>query len=444
MHDLVPALQQALADEDLALAAAHLGAAAPPEVAVALDRLPPERMAVAYRLLAKDRALAVFEGLTREGQRELIRMLAEEEVVEVFAGLDPDDRVGLLDELPATVAGRLIRRVPEDARAATAVVLGYPRGSVGRRMSPQVVNVQPGHTLEEALARVRERGAAAETIYTIPVVDDSLRLVGVVGLRDLLLHPPQDTVADHLVAPMFAYADEDAEEAARRCVERGVLAFPVVDREDRLVGLLTIDDANRIVAAAGVEDAARAGAAEPLRRPYLLSSVGAVARTRIVWLLVLGVSAVLTVNVLELFEGTLAQNVALALFIPLLTGIAGNTGSQAATTVTRALATGEAGPRDVGRVAFKELRTGLLLGAMLGTLGWAVASLVYGPGIGVVVGLTLLSICTMAATVGGTTPLVAKAVGVDPAVVSTPFITTFCDATGLLIYFSIARAVLGL
>src|SRR5690606_16516390 len=242
----------------------------------------------------------------------------------------------------------------------------------------------------------------------------------------------------------FAYADEDAEEAARRCVERGVLAFPVVDREDRLIGILTVDDANRIVAAAGVEDAARAGGAEPLPRPYLLSSVAAIARTRVVWLLVLGVSAVLTVNVLEIFEGTLAENVALALFIPLLTGIGGNTGSQAATTVTRALATGEATPRDLGRVALKELRTGLLLGALLGTLGWAVASLVYGSGIGTVSGLTLVAVCTVAATVGGTTPLVAKAVGVDPAVVSTPFITTFCDATGLLVYFSIAGAVLGL
>src|SRR5690606_35229600 len=167
----------------------------------------------------------------------------------------------------------LLRQVPEEDRAATAVVLGYPRGSVGRRMSPQFVHVRAEDTLADVLARVRERGAVAETIYTIPVVDGSLRLVGVLSLRDALLHDPTDTVADHLATPMFAYADEDAEEAARRCVERGVLAFPVVDREDRLIGILTVDDANRIVAAAGVEDAARAGGAEPLPRPYLLSSV---------------------------------------------------------------------------------------------------------------------------------------------------------------------------
>ncbi|MCM3659953.1 magnesium transporter [Georgenia satyanarayanai] len=444
MHELKPDLVAALEADDLTAAAAHLAGAAPQEVAAALATLEPESSAVAFRLLPKGRALAVFEGLTPPAQHELIHLLGEEEVVGVFAALDPDDRVELLDELPAGVATRLLRHVDDDARAATAVVLGYPRGSVGRRMSPQFVQVHPEDTLQHALERVRERGRRSETIYTVPVVDDSRCLVGVVSLRDLFLHDPSDTVADHLARPMAAHAEEDAEQAARRCLARGVLALPVVDGEGRLVGLLTVDDATRIVAAAGDEDAARAGGAEPLARPYLLSSVGAITRARVVWLLVLGLSAVLTVNVLELFEGTLAEHVVLALFIPLLTGIGGNTGSQAATTVTRALATGEAAPRDIGRVAFKELRTGLLLGAVLGSLGWAVASLVYGPGIGTVVGLTLVAVCTMAATVGGTTPLVARAAGVDPAVVSTPFITTFCDATGLVIYFTIAHAVLGL
>lgn len=444
MDELKPRLVAALASDDLTAAAAHLAAAPHQEVAAVLAMLEPERSAVAFRLLPRHRALAAFEGLTPAAQHELVRLLGEDEVVNVFAGLDPDDRVGLLDELPAAVATRLLRRVDDDARAATAVVLGYPRGSVGRRMSPQFVDVHPEHTLEQALDRVRERGSRSETIYTVPVVDASRRLVGVVSLRDLLLHDTSDSVADHLAPPIVARAEEDAEQAARRCVERGLLALPVVDGEDRLVGLLTVDDATRIVAAAGDEDAARAGGAEPLDRPYLLSSVRAITRTRVVWLLVLGLSAVLTVNVLELFEATLAEHVVLALFIPLLTGIGGNTGSQAATTVTRALATGEAAPRDIGRVAFKELRTGLLLGAVLGSLGWAVGSLVYGPGIGTVVGLTLVAVCTMAATVGGTTPLAARAAGVDPAVVSTPFITTFCDATGLVIYFSIAHAVLGL
>ena len=438
------ALRDALGSEDLEESASILAGWAPAEVAIALDHLPPQQRAVAFRLLSKDDALSVFEKLGLAGQRELVELLGEQEVADVFARLDPDDRVGLLDELPATVATSLTRQIPEGERNLTAVVLGYPRGSVGRRMSPEFMSARPTDTLAEGLARVRERGAESETIYTIPVTDESRRLVGVVSLRDLLLGSADDRVAEQMSRPMFAYADENAEEAARRCVERRVLAFPVLDREERLVGMLTIDDATRIVHDAEDEDTARAGGAEPLRRPYLLTPVTRIARSRVVWLLVLGVSAVLTVNVLELFEATLEQRVALALFIPLLTGIGGNTGSQAATTVTRALAMGEAHPRDVGRVAFKECRAGFLLGVLLGLAGFAVGSLVYGIDIGTVIGATLLSVCTLSATVGGTMPLVAKKVGVDPAVFSTPFISTFCDATGLIIYFTIAQAVLGL
>ena len=188
----------------------------------------------------------------------------------------------------------------------------------------------------------------------------------------------------------------------------------------------------------------RAGAREPLKTPYLQSSTLAITRARVVWLFVLAVSAILTVNVLEIFEGTLEQKVALALFIPLLTGIGGNTGSQAATTVTRALATDEVEGSDAPRVAFKEVRVGLTMGASLGLVGFVVAGAIYGWGIGTVIGLTIVSVCTVAATVGGLMPLAARAIKVDPAVFSTPFISTFCDATGLLIYFSIAKAVLGI
>ncbi len=440
----VESLQLALESEELGESAAILSRLAPPEIAFALDHLPQQQRGVAFRLLSKEDALDVFENLEPAGQRELVELLGEREVADVFERLDPDDRVGLLDELPATVATSLVRQMPADQRNQTAMVLGYPRGSIGRRMSPEFVHVHPSDSLDDALARVRVRGRASETIYTVPVTDDSRRLVGVVSLRDLLLPPGTDQVYDHMSPPMFAFADEDAEEAARRCVERRVLAFPVLDRERRLLGMLTIDDATRIVEAAHDEDTARAGAAEPLRRPYLLTPVTTIARSRVVWLLVLGVSAILTVNVLELFQATLEQRVALALFIPLLTGIGGNTGSQAATTVTRALAMGEARSRDVGSVALKECGTGLLLGSLLGAAGFAAGSLAYSSDIGAVIGVTLLSVCTLSATVGGVMPLVAKWLRVDPAVFSTPFISTFCDATGLIIYFTIAQVILGI
>lgn len=437
-------LDDALGEQNLVETSEVLKTIAPQDVAALLERLPPQRCAIAFRLLDKGDALEVFETLDPGAQKELIAELGDDEVARVFNDLDPDSRVWLLDELPAKVAKRLVQHLSPEQRDMTAVVLGYPQVSVGRRMSPQYVHALPDDTLAQALHRVRRRGDESETIYTIPVMNESRVLVGVVSLRELFLSSPEDLVSDHMTPPMFAAADDDAEEAARRCLQGRIIAMPVVDSETRLVGMLTFDDAARIVETARDEDEARAGATEPLNRPYLQTPIRTITRSRIVWLLVLGVSAILTVNVLELFEATLEQMVALALFIPLLTGIGGNTGSQAATTVTRAIAMDEVRARNVGKVAFKEARTGLLMGAILGLIGWAIATLVYDVDIGTVIGLTLLSICVLAATVGGTMPLVAKSIGVDPAVFSTPFISTFCDATGLIIYFMIAKAVLGI
>ncbi len=409
-----------------------------------LEELPAEDAAVAFRVLPKPLATTVFDQLDTAVQADLVATLGHTEVGDVFASLDPDDQVELMDELPARVAKQLLRSLEGAELQAAMTVLGYPSGSVGRRMSPEYMHARPTESARTVLERATRLAHMTETIYTIPVILADRVLTGVVSLRELLAAQPDQPVQELMSTAVQARASEDAEDAARRCIDHGVLALPVVDGEDRLVGLLTIDDAARIVRTAADEDIARAGAHEPLRRRYLLTPIRDITRSRIVWLLVLAVSAILTVNVLELFEATLEQRVALALFIPLLTGIGGNTGSQAATTVTRALATNEVDARDAPRVAFKEVRTGLLLGAILGTLGLAVASPFYGLDIGSVIGLTLLLFCPIAATVGGVMPLIAKAARVDPAVFSTPFISTFCDASGLLIYFSVASAILGL
>ena len=236
----------------------------------------------------------------------------------------------------------------------------------------------------------------------------------------------------------------DAEEAARYCADAKVLVLPIVDAEDRLVGILTVDDALRILEDAESEDAARSGGTEPLRRPYLATPVRAIVRARVVWLLVLALGATLTVQVIGAFEATLEAQVVLSLFIPLLIGTGGNTGNQAATTITRALALGDVRPRDVFKVFVREVRVGAMLGLLLGTLGFAIASLAFAVPIGLVIGLTLLGVCTMAASIGGLMPLLGKAVRADPAVFSNPFISTFVDAAGLVIYFLIATSVLGL
>lgn len=437
-------IRHLIADGDLPAASAALTPLTIPELVELFDRLTIEDAAIVYRLLAKARALEVFEALTPGARGDLVRALRNVEVTALFAEMDPDDRVWLLDELPATVAPQLLRGLTRHERELTSAMLGYPRNSIGRRMSPEFVTAHPWITVGEAMTRVRGALDSAETVYTLPVTDGERRVVGIVSLRELMAAAEDALIGDLMSDAHVAEASEDAETAARRSTDYALLALPVVDSEQRLVGILTIDDAARILKEEESEDAARQGGVEPLRRSYLSTPIRRLVRSRIVWLLVLAVGATLTVQVLDAFEATLAQMTVLALFVPLLIGTGGNTGNQAATTVTRSLALGEVTPRDLRRVLSREIRVGFSLGMLLGTLGFAITGLVYDWNIGVVIGLTLVAVCTVAASIGGIMPLAARAIRVDPAVFSNPFITTFVDATGLIIYFLIARAVLGI
>ncbi|QNE88724.1 magnesium transporter [Corynebacterium incognita] len=414
------------------------------DVIALVERQNSIRGAVVLRLLKRQRSIEVFEALDAAHQADIIDELGNADVYDYFDELDPDDRVSLLDELPAEIADRLLRSLDKTERDVTGVVLGYPKGSIGRRMSPEVPEIYREMTVDEAIARLREDADRVETIYTIPVIRKDRRLVGVVGFRELFMARGNRLVEDLMSEPVFARAHDDAEETARWFLPLDLLAIPIVDESQRLVGILTWDDATDIVEEEDSEDSARAGGTEALQQPYMSTPLLKLVRSRIVWLLVLAVSALLTVQVLDAFEGTLASAVVLSLFIPLLTGTGGNTGNQAATTVTRALALGDVRKEDLAQVLWRELRVGLLLGSVLGTLGFTLASLVYGLNIGIVIGITLLLVCAMSATVGGLMPIIAKAIGADPAVFSNPFISTFCDATGLIIYFLIAKAVLGI
>jgi magnesium transporter len=444
LNELIETIDGLLARKDLVALTEQLTPLSTSDIVDVLERLNLRERAVIHRLLAKDRALEVFELLQPKLQSELLKGLQDAEVSSVFAELNPDDRLWLLDEVPAAVAARLLRGLPEQERILTAGLLGYKQGSVGRRMTPEFVTTHIGMTAAESIERVRARLEDAETVYTIPVLDDSRHVKGVVSLRDLLGALPEATVESFMQPAHTAEARDEAEQAARLCTDLRLLALPVVDSESRLVGMLTIDDAVRILEHEESEDAARQGGSEPLRRPYLSTPVFSIVRSRVVWLLVLAIGATLTVQVLSAFETTLAEVTVLALFVPLLIGTGGNTGNQAATTVTRALALGDVRPHDILRVLSRELRTGALLGLLLGFIGFGIAAVVFRPEIGLVIGLTLLAVCTVAAAVGGVMPLVARAIHVDPAVFSNPFITTFVDATGLIIYFLIAQAILRL
>lgn len=444
LTELEDKLTQDISPEEAAELSTLAAQVSIPDLITVVEHLPAKRGALMFRLLAKDRALDVFEALDAGHQADLLDALRDEEITGFFTEMDPDDRAALLDEVPASVADKLLRGLSHDERDMTSALLGYPKGSIGRRMSPQVVPIRQTRTVQFALDLLRSRSEEYETLYLLPVMDDTRHLVGVVSLRKLLTSPADALLRDVMREAISVQATADEEASARQLLAVGRIAMPVVDAENRIVGVLTFDDALEIVEAADTEDQARHGGHEPLRRPYLSTPLLNVVKSRIVWLLVLAVSAVLTVQVLEIFESTLDQVVVLALFIPLLTGTGGNTGNQAATTVTRALALGDVWSRDVFAVLWREARIGFTLGAVLGGLGFIAASLVYSPELGTVIGLTLLSVCTMAASIGGVMPIIAKAVGADPAVFSNPFISTFCDATGLVMYFLIAKAVLGL
>ncbi|MBA0127524.1 magnesium transporter [Haloechinothrix sp. YIM 98757] len=420
-----------------------LGEHAPYEIADELGRNDSLTAVLLFRLLDKDRAIDVFEELDPVDQQKILYGLRDKAFGELVEAMDPDDRARLLGEAPAKFAQRVLSGLSEGERAMTARLLGYDEGTVGRHMSPKAVLLRGSLTAQQALATVRAKGIDAETVYTLPVVDNSRRFQGVVALRDLVISDENTTVAELADSEVpTAKATDDSEAAARLMQEANLLDLTVVDSEDRVIGLLTIDDAVEVIEAADTEDVARQSATAPWTGHYMAVSVLQLAWSRVIWLMLLLLAASLTIGVLDFFEDELETVVQLAIFIPMLVGTGGNAGAQAATAAVRALAVGELRTGDVLRVAFRESRVGLLLGLTLAAVTFVLGMILVGDlNVGIAVSLSLVLICVWAAIIGGTMPLLAKRVGIDPAVVSAPLVTTFVDATGLVFYFLIALAV---
>ena len=417
----------------------------PVECADDLVRLSPEEQRAVFHLLDGEQALAVFEALEPREQVSLVEALPAEQSGDLVEAMDPDDRVRLLDAAPSEVASDVLSRLSPSERQLTAALLSYPPESAGRMMSPEFVALRPEMTVDEALDELRRRGREAETIYTLPVTNDAGQLIGVVGLRALVLGDGWRHVDDLMATDVHTVRfDDDQEKVARLVQDTDVLAVPVLDGDGVLIGLVTADDAMTVLEAESGEDLARTGASEPIGGPYFSVSLVRLARNRAVWLLVLSLAATLTVSVLQAFEDTLAAVVTLALFIPLLMGTGGNAGAQSATTVIRAMALDEVRWGDLRRVVWRELRVGLLLGCMLGAVAYLPVGVFSGRRIAGIVSLTLVIVCTTATFAGSLLPMLARRLGVDPAVMSAPFITTVVDATSLVVYFLIARLVLGL
>lgn len=438
-HEL-PRLLGSGEEKKLVTAQRWLTAQSSVDIASEMSRLSPDLQAVAFRLLTKDRALSVFEYLDPPHQADLLDALRDDNVGELFGSMEADDRAALLDEMPAKVASRLLRDLPPNERKATSVLLGYPSRSAGRVMLPVATVLSPEANREEALAKLQTR---EEAFATVPVTNDSRKLIGMVNLADLVSAPTGTSVRDVMQSESHhVYAQDDQEFAARLVQEADLLALPVVDEEDRLLGLLTVDDAMEILEDEETEDAYRSSGQEPLNEPYLTATVFTLARKRGLWLIVLIIAAFLTINVMEVFESTLEKVVVLGIFVPMIIGTGGNAGSQAASSVVRALAIDEVRPRDVLRVIWREVRVGFLLGVFLGALIFPIVALLYYPQVAATISLAIVCICSWACVVGGMLPLVAKKLGVDPAVFSTPVVSTLVDATGLIIYFTIAGVIM--
>ncbi|QUX24209.1 MULTISPECIES: magnesium transporter [Nocardiopsis] len=415
----------------------------PYEIADELARMAGRQAIIPFRLLDKDRELEVFEELDPGQQQAILLGLRDSAFHELLEEMDPDDRARLIGEAPAKIATRALAGLSPAERRMTAALLGYPEDAVGRFMTPETVVLHRDLTVGRALEIVRAKGADAETIYTLPVVTDGRRLVGTVTLGDLVVNDDARLLKDivDVLAPRVR-ATHPAEDAARLMQEANLVSLPVVDSEDRFVGLLTFDDALELIEAADSEDMARQSGASPVGDHYVSVGVLRLVGARSVWLMLLIVAATLTVNVMQVFEATLEEVTALAVFVPMLIGTGGNVGAQSATAIVRALAVGEVRVRDLPQVIWKEARVGLLLGVMLAGLALAIGALLVGFQVAVVVACSVIAICTWAAIIGSSMPLLARKVGVDPAVVSSPMVATLVDATGLIIYFSVARLIL--
>lgn len=416
-----------------------------PEIVDAIDRMDEVAAVAAFRLLDPELAFAVFEDLEPEGQHAILETMRGTEFSAFVDSLDPDDRARMLGELPAKVARRVLEGLSPEERAMTAALLGYPEDSAGRFMTPQVIVLNERQSVGAALARVRARGSEAETVYTLPVVDAERRLTGVVELSELILADDDASVADLVVTdPPRVRATDPAEQAARLMADSNTRDLPVVDAENRLLGLLTWDDADEVIDEADSEDAALQGGASYWDGHYMKVSVLQLARDRGIWLVVLLVVSMGTVMVGAGFEEALERYAQLALFIPLLIGTGGKVGTQAASSCVRAIAIGEVRTSDLLRVSLREAGTGILLGVGLGLLS-IVGGLIFAPlNIAVVVGVALVFNSLLGALVGGTSPIIARRLRIDPALISAPVVTTVVDVLGLLIYFLVASALLGI
>ena len=426
----------------------------PSDIAALLSDVEEKQIPLMFRLLPKEQAAETFVEMEVDAQELLIRSFSDNELKEVLDELYVDDAADLVEEMPANVVKRILRQADPEMRSSINQILRYPDNSAGSIMTTEYVSLRPSMTVEEAILRIRRQGFDKETIYTC-YVTDGRKLVGLVTVKDLLLAQDDETlIGDMMLTNLISVTTHtDQEEVAQMLNKYNFLALPVVDRENRMVGIVTFDDAMDVMVDEATEDMEIMSGMLPSEKTYLKSGVFELFKNRIIWLMLLMVSATFTGLIITSFEDALAAQVVLTAFIPMLMGTGGNSGSQSSVTVIRSLSLGELKFKDIGIVLWKELRTSILCAIALAVVCfgkiWLVDRMLMGNyditlQVDLVVCLALAVTVIIAKVVGGLLPLGAKALKLDPAVMASPFITTIVDALSLLVYFIFAKSILKL
>lgn len=427
----------------------------PADIAQLLEQIEDERKRVfLFRMLTKENAAETFVEFDGDTQENLISAFSDSELKEVIDELYIDDAADIVEEMPASVVKRILKNTDSETRAAINSILKYPEDSAGSIMTTEFVDLKRNMTVEDAFKRIRRTGVDKETIYTCYVTDESRHLLGVTTVKELLLNDQDSEIKDLMETNVISVNTLDDQEKASTLLSRyDFLALPVVDMENRLVGIITVDDAMDVLQEENTEDIQKMAAIVPTDKPYLKTSVTETFKKRIPWLLLLMISATITSQILTNFENKLASVATLIAFIPMLMGTGGNSGGQSSVTVIRALSLDEISMRDIFKVVWKELRVGIACGAALAAVCFVKLLLfdkyVLGNSeitvmISLVVSLTIIVEVIFSKIIGCCLPIIAKKCGFDPAVMANPFITTITDAVSLLIYILFASALLGI
>ncbi len=411
------------------------------DIATFIEELDSERTVVVFRMLPKALATDVFAELPVETQTHIINSITDKELSEIVEELYVDDAVDMLEELPATVVRRVLQNTTADTRKLINQFLNYPENSAGSIMTAEYVGLKKNMTVEQSFAYIRRHGIDSETIYTCYVMDEKRQLEGVITVKDLLMNPYETKVGDIMDTHVIkAVTTDDQEEAADTMSRYGLLCLPVVDREGRLVGIITVDDVMEVIEEEATEDFEKMAAMLPSEKPYLKTSVFQLARNRIPWLLILMLSSTITGGILVRYETAFAAIPLLVSFIPMLMDTGGNSGSQSSTMIIRGMAVGEIEPTDILKVVWKEIRVGMMVGVVLAVVNFVRLMIQY-PGNTMICLTVVLSVfCTVvvAKTIGCTLPIGAKVLKLDPAIMASPMITTIVDAVSLMVYFNLA------